>query len=232
MRRLRWTSIIGAVVIMVFLASPAATAYQKLVPRVDNFIFLYDASGSMLMKYMSTGKHGEAGPRKIALAIRSMVITSMDIPELGYKAGLYEVAPGFKAHQEMAPYNTSAFIGKIKNLPTPKGIFGVTTPLAENLEKLDGVLSGLSGFTAVILFSDGDVNRGDTPAAVVKDLYEKHNVCFHVVSFAATEAEKKIIDSIASLNDCSLVFPGYKLKDRPALEKFIKQIFYKMVTVE
>ena len=57
-----------------------------LIPTVDNFIVLYDASGSMDDEYLT-------GVKKIDAEFEILKQQGALIPELGYQAGLYLFTP-------------------------------------------------------------------------------------------------------------------------------------------
>jgi OOP family OmpA-OmpF porin len=223
---LRRTATLMVLAVLMLGLSAAGWAKQKQVPKVDNFLVLYDASGSMRMEYMGSGE------RKAELAKEALMAMNEAIPQLGYEAGLYTVAPGFQAYQDMERYTTMAYGDAIEELPVPSGVYGIHTPLASGMERLDEVLSGLEGSTAVILVSDGGENRGGSPVDVARDLYAKHDVCFHVVSYAQSDAEKEIVNGIASLEGCSEMISGEDIQAEAALESFVHAVFYKMVAME
>ncbi len=206
--------------------SSSGWAKQKQVPKVDNFMVLYDASGSMRMEYM------DSGARKAELAKEALMAMNEAVPELGYQAGLYTVAPGFQANEDMKRYRTMAYGEAIEKLPVPSGVYGIHTPLARGMMHLDEVLAGLDGSTAIILFSDGGENRGGSPGDVAADLYAKHDVCFHVVSYAQSDSEKEVLNRIASLEDCSEMISGEEIQDEAALQSFVQQVFYKTKAVQ
>ena len=220
---------IGAIFVLVILAlcmGTAGWAKQKQVSRVDNFIVLYDASGSMRMEYL------ESDERKAELAKEALMAMNEAIPELEYEAGLYTVAPGFQTYEDMGPYKSMPYGEAIERLPIPPGVYGIHTPLARGMKHLDTILGSLEGSTAVILFSDGGENRGGSPADVAENLYSRYDICFHLVSYAQTDSEKRVMDRIASLSDCTEMVTGEEIQNEAALERFVEQVFTKRVAVE
>ena len=120
------------------------------IKTADNFIVLYDASGSM-------GEDYKEGIKKIDAQLQILKQQNEILPELGYNAGLYLFTP-FETYYEMQPYNSMEFGKAIDRLPSTKtaGSFvGQPTPLAEGIKNLDPILANLSGKTAVFIFSDG-----------------------------------------------------------------------------
>ena len=186
---------------------------EILVKTADNFIVLVDASGSMADPY-------KEGVQKIDAEIQILQQQNAILPELGYNAGLYLYTP-FETYYEMQPYNREKFKQAIDRLPTTiKGgkYFGSATPLAEGIKKLDPILAKLSGKTAVFIFSDGKFTFGSQklhPMDMARNLVEKYNVCFCLISSAATPKAGKLLTDMASLNECSRVIHFVQLYQYP-----------------
>ncbi|MGD8266661.1 MAG: hypothetical protein PVF55_00745, partial [Desulfobacterales bacterium] len=99
---------------------------EMLVRTADNFIILYDASGSMADAY-------KAGVQKLDAELQILRQQNAILPELGYNAGLYSFTP-FKSYYDMQPYNRVAFqkaIDQLPNTETAGSFAGQPTPLAE-----------------------------------------------------------------------------------------------------
>ncbi len=176
-----------------------------LIRTADNFIVLYDASGSMADKY-------KEGVQKIDAELQILEQQNAILPELGYNAGLYLFTP-FKPYYEMQPYNKVEFKKAIDRLPSTKtaGSFvDQPTPLAEGIKNLDPILAKLSGKTAIFIFSDGTYQLGGQklrPLDMAKNLVEKYNVNFYLISSATTPKAEKLLADIAALNEGSRVIP-------------------------
>ncbi|MFO7838078.1 MAG: OmpA family protein [Desulfosalsimonadaceae bacterium] len=205
--------------IICMIASGSANA-ADMNPKVDNFIFLYDASGSMDNNYAAQEE------KKAVLAKTDMQTMRRNIPDLGYKAGLYTVAENFNADFPMAEFSNASYRKAIAGLKDDLREIGLDTPLASGIKHLDSILRNLSGKTAVILFSDGGENKGGDPARAVKQLSNQYDVCFHVVSYAQSEWEKKIIAEIVNSRDCSTHISAEAFQGEAARSDFIQNIFY------
>ena len=183
-----------------------------LVRAVDNVIVLMDASSSMadkMSKYNKTGYEME----KAALSQGNG-----RLPDLGYNFGCYLFSPSWKEIYPMQKFDRAKISEAMKKLPAEAS---GRTPLVAGLEKLEGVLKGLSGKTAVYLFSDGGWERGvlakeresahvpakKQPGTVAAELARKYNVCFYVVSYAADEDGRTQVTNMAKANACSRVIP-------------------------
>ncbi|MGE4552740.1 MAG: OmpA family protein [Desulfovibrionaceae bacterium] len=196
-----------------------ARAEVEMVPRVDNFIFAVDTSGSMMSDYRDTGAKDLELAKKQLLAINQM------IPELGYQAALYRLAE----YQELlAPgaYDRAAMARAVAALPDKVPVFGNRTPLGDGLYRLAWPIAEMPGTTAVVLFTDGGQNDGEDPLEVARELYATYDICLHVVSYAISDEEQATIDALAALDPCSVVVEGSDLQDPAAMESFVRQVFW------
>jgi OOP family OmpA-OmpF porin len=128
------------------------------------------------------------------------------LPDLGYNAGLYIYTP-FQEVYPMGPYDPAKFAMAVDSLPAePKG----RTPLPDAIREIGPILEKLSGKTVVFVFSDGTFNEltgVKVPEVHTREMAEKHNVCFYMISSATTwQAEKRLTD-MAKANACSRVIP-------------------------
>jgi OOP family OmpA-OmpF porin len=194
------------------------TLEEKYVKTADNFIVLFDSSGSMGETYKDTGMKQVEVARKI-LKERNQLL-----PDLDWNVGLYTYTP-FKTYLDMQPYFKAQANAAIDKLPTATaGAYKEKatqepTPLGEGIQKLDKILAGLSGRSVVFLFSDGTYTLRKyfevEPVPEAKKLAGKYDVCFYVFSSAKTEKAKKTLDDIAAVNQCSRVVPFDAVYQRP-----------------
>jgi OOP family OmpA-OmpF porin len=177
---------------------------EMLIATTDNFIVLYDASGSMAEAY-------KPGIQKLDAELEILKQQSKILPNLDYNAGLYSFTP-FKAYYEMQPFVREKFreaVNQLPNTQTAGNFAGQPTPLAEGIAALDPILAKLEGKTVVFIFSDGTYtyNRAtkQRPLDVAKPLVDKYNVCFYLISSATTPKAEKLLNDMAALNECSRV---------------------------
>jgi OOP family OmpA-OmpF porin len=196
-----------------------ATA-MRLVPKVDNIIFFIDHSGSMAMTYQ--GLKNEY--TKILLAKDAAIEVNYRIPSLNYKSGVFTFAP-FEQLSAMAPYNQTTVHDAISPINVNYPIYGNLTPMGPGLMALDPVLGGLSGRTAVILFTDGDDNLGIDPVVEATALQAKYGdrLCFMVVSLADNAHGKEQVKKIAALSGCHCIIEVEELlNNRNAEDNFLR----------
>ena len=222
----------------------------ELVKTADNFIVLYDSSGSMGEIYKDTGK------KKIDLEKAIMKIRNANLPDLKFNAGLYTFSPQsismstktLKPYYKMQPYDKAKFDQAIDQLPSEaKG----PTLLQQGLSELDPILAGLKGHTVVFVMTDGSyTNResGDdrqevlesdpnTPVNIAKSLTEKYNVSFFVVNSSSTDKESKVLDAIDAIGESTRIITFEELLNNPyvfsgALFVLDPQIVQKSVDIE
>ena len=206
---------------LIFMGAAVNAGAAERTPKVDNFILLYDGSGSM------TDDYEAVGAEKARLAKADMQTMAENIPDLGYMAGLCTVAPGFSVNAPMSGFPDAAYTNAIAGLSVPHTKFGLQTPLASGISSVESVLNGLSGETAAILFSDGGANRGGNPARAAARLSQQYNVCFHVVSYAQNAGDQQTLEAIVQNQDCdAALISAAAFQDQAKRSTFIEKIFY------
>ena len=203
---------------LVLLAASVATAADKYVRKVDNFIFLVDTSGSMADKYVGTKE------TKIALSKSILERINAMLPELGYQGGLNTAAPAVEL-QAVVPYQKAAYGAAIAKVPTDIG--SRPTPLGVDLAGLEPALKNMVGRNAIIVFSDGQENEGIKTLKVAAELSEKYGVCFHTIGFAdSVNGNQELLDKLTALKSCGVATSAAQVADAAALEKFVRAVFY------
>jgi OOP family OmpA-OmpF porin len=184
------------------------TEETNLVKTADNFIVLFDSSSSMNEPYLNTGMS------KLEAAKEILKQQNKTLPDLGYNAGLY-LASNFKPVYMLQKYDREKAAAALDQLPE-KGSGATLFPVA--MSKLRNVLKGLSGRTVVFLFTDGYYKPDPgmkKPSQIAKELSDKYDVCFYVISTAKGAQEKEILKTVTSINPCSRVVPFDYLLGRP-----------------
>ena len=199
---------------------------EEFVKIADNFVVLYDASASMGEMYRDTGM------KKIDVAEKILKDRNATLPDLGYDAGLYLFTP-FRPFYAVKAYDRAEYGSALDSLPSIEDVSqvqGQATPLTEGIFELDSILSGLRGRTVVFLFSDGQYTPSSSlrverrhPLVAAKEIASKHDVCFFLISSAETAKEKKLLDDIAAVNECSRVVSFDEVYDKP---EYIPGVLY------
>jgi OOP family OmpA-OmpF porin len=208
------TNVLAAEVIVKEVAVERVRVVEEVVKVADNFIVLFDASGSMQDQY------GYTGQKKVDLAKQIYEVRMARLPDLDWKAGLYLYTP-WKSFYEMQPFNKEAYIEALDQLVAYKPSLSYKnqpTPLGNAIKNLDPILAKLSGQTAAFIFSDGQFTLSQPkvwPVAAARQIASKHDVCFYIISSAQTPKSEKLVHNLASVNTCSRVVSFEAVLDRP-----------------
>jgi OOP family OmpA-OmpF porin len=169
---------------------------EQLVKVADNGIFLLDTSSSTKEIYPASGK-------TIVETMKSELVSRNTwFPDLGHQIGIYTYTD-WQDNYPVALYNrdkVGAALGGLRD----KG--AGPTPLRNGLKKLEPILGGLQGRSAVFVFWDGEYT-GPDPVGTALELAKKNDVCFYVISSAKPAREAELAANVATINNCSRVIP-------------------------
>ena len=208
------TNVFAAEVIVKQIPVERVRVVEEVVKVADNFIVLFDASGSMQDQY------GYTGQKKIDLAKQIYEGRVARLPDLDWNAGLYLYTP-WKSFYEMQPFNKEAFIEAIDQLAAYQPSISYKnqpSPLGNAIKNLDPILAKVSGTTAVFIFSDGQFTLSQPkiwPVPAAKEIASKYDVCFYIISSAQTPESEKLVNDLASVNTCSRVASFDAVLSRP-----------------
>jgi len=198
------------------MAAPLANCGKKL----ESFDFMVDYSGSMLMSYPKL--------KKVKLEVAKSLISSINdrMPQQNLDGGLHTVAPASTIVPQGA-WNRATLDKSLSQLRTNLDIVGRMTPIGDSFKIHEPMLTGMKRKAAVILFSDGENNRGLDPVGVIQNIYQtQRDLVFHIVSLADTKDGKATLDRIAALNKETVYVDAYELAtNSAALDKFVQAVF-------
>ncbi|UCF93595.1 MAG: OmpA family protein [Desulfobacterales bacterium] len=173
---------------------------EVLEKAVDNVIVLVDTSSSM------AAAHKKYQKTYYELEKEALAAGYSRLPDLGFNVGVYRFTP-WSVVYPMQKFDAAAVAEAMQKLPAePAG----RTPLLQGMDELESVLKGLSGKTAVYIFSDGGYDKvasGKDPADKAAALAEKYDVCFLVIDYSRVVEARKMVADIARANQCSRVIP-------------------------
>ena len=182
---------------------------EDFIKTADNFIVLMDTSESMNHRWQK-----DATKSKLEAAKEILISGEQGLPDLGYNAALYEFSP-FEALYPMGPLDKEKYAQAINSIKADaKG----NTFLPKALRNLDPVLQGASGKTVVFVFSDGvysDIAGMKDAGDVATELAAKYNVCFYIIGDGNTNLDKKRLQDMAKVNECSRLIPFAKYINNP-----------------
>ena len=217
MRKSLFSSSLMAALLILTIAVQAPA--ETMRPRVDNFIFFFDHSGSMVLT------SPDWSGLKLKMAKELAVKMNAAIPELEYVSGVNTFAP-FNTQLAPARHNRAAVAAAIKGIDAGYDPSGRSTAMGFGLDKIDPVLARMSGTIALIVFTDGNSNLGNDPVAEAKMLYAKYpgRLCIHIVSYADKQHGKDVVAQVRALNPCSAVGEPSALGSDIGLKKFIRSV--------
>ncbi len=221
MRKSLFSSILMAALVVLAMAFPAQA--ETLRPKVDNFILLFDHSGSMVL----TSPDWSGLKLKMAKELGARM--NSEIPELGYQSGVNTFAP---SATQLAPttFRRALVAPAIDSIDTKYDPYGRITPLGFGLDKIDPVIAPLRGSTALIIFTDGNSNYGNDPVSEAQALYNKYpNLCIHIVSYADKAHGKEVVAQIRALKGCSVAGDPKVLAGDAGMKQFVRDVFYTVV---
>ena len=223
MKKSRILSVVCLILLVTIPVEAAGQIEGKLVPKVDNFIFLIDLSGSMFLT-----KQGKV-PAKAKLVKDFLAAINRGIPELGY-VGAIQTFPPSKTVLGPQRYTRYTFENAIQGLPEKGKIFGNQTPLGKGIIGLDSVLRDMPpGKTAIVIFSDGEENLDlDALKAQKKLMMQYPDISFHTVSFADEAAGRATLEELSSGGDGIAVDGRKLLADAVLLDHFAEDVFYRV----
>lgn len=205
------------------VAAPQAFGKMEKIKKAETFVLFPDYSGSMGLK------DGKTGKKKITLAKEFMTDFNKEVPsELSYQAGLATFAP-YAVKYGPTFYNRDQMDDAVMGINEDISIFGRRTNMTDGFNEITPLLGPTPKKAAVVLISDGEHNKGDSPVAAARSLYNAYSgqVCIHVVSFADSAGGQNLLDEIAGLNSCSVSVSGYDLlEDGAAMKMFVKDVLY------
>jgi OOP family OmpA-OmpF porin len=187
---------------------------EEVVKVADNFIVLFDASGSMQDQYKFTGQ------KKIELAKQIYEGRVARLPDLDWNAGLYLYTP-WKSFYEMQPFDKEAYLEALDQLAAYQPSIrykNQPTPLGNAIKNLDPILAKLSGQTAVFIFTDGQFTLSQPkiyPVPAAREIASKYDVSFYIISSAQTPKSEKLVNDLASVNTSSRVASFDTVLSRP-----------------
>lgn len=218
MKSLRYL-VLAAVLVLGF-AVAAAAAPINCSKKVESFDLVVDYSGSMMMKYAPLKKDKMVAAKEIMQRINAT------IPANDYMGGLHTISPNGTLYPQ-GPWDRAAMGKAIGKLKSNFATFGRMTYMGDSLTQYEAFLSSMKRDAAIILFTDGDNNRGADLVEIAKQVYaSQRNLVIHIVSFADTKNGEETVKAVAALNPASILVKAEALATSDAeLERFVTAVF-------
>ena len=179
---------------------PGPLKQATLVKKADNFIYMFDLSGSLGHEYQNSGQS------KLTVAKDVLKNVNMNVPDLGYKAALLVFAPEYEYAVPWGEFDRAVMYDAIDAMPEDPG-FSPPTPLGGGLKQLAKDLEKLEGKTIVYLFTDGKNTDNVNAVKMAERIVKRNDACLLVISVADTRGGAKTVQEIADVSPCSKMVP-------------------------
>ncbi len=212
------------ILIFVIAFSPAWAGYQeindklstdKYVQNANNFLVLFDNSGSMEGAKFDQEK-------------QLVTLFSNTLPTLRMGAGLRTFGENYfdmdltKLKYGFGSYDRDSFNQAVAGLSMPYG----KTPLDVALKAAAGDLKRAYGKIAVIIFTDGsDMDESPVKAAADLKAAYKDRLCIYTVQIGNDPAGAKLLDKIAQAGTCGFSAKADALANDAGMTAFVEKIF-------
>ncbi|MGO9136210.1 MAG: peptidoglycan-associated lipoprotein Pal [Syntrophales bacterium] len=214
----------------------------KYVQKVDNFIVLFDKSGSMVTPEAATVSApddldvSDMGPEKRRISAATDVLTRMimTIPDIKLNSGLRI----FWGEETALVYGMTPFNDRkayLKSLAANRSGIG-RTPMGRTIAAAGEDLKPLPDSSAMIIISDFDKIEGVDdirPASVmaniakVKEQYGD-KLCIYTIRVGNAPNSLELAQEIAKDGKCGFAVSASELATPAAMASFVERVFYKL----
>lgn len=191
------------------------------VQKVDNAVFIMDASSSMFGSYQ--GRQKSARAKEI---MQDMIKT---IPGLDLQTGLHVFGPVASGSNEDSRlvFGMTAFDPEGLVTEVDKVKVGGLTPLSKSLDQSIISLMNTKGKIAGIIVSDGRDTSGFSPveaAAMLKKTYGDR-ICIYTVLIGDDAEGKYTLDEIAQAGECGFATSEKEIASSNGMADFVERVF-------
>jgi OOP family OmpA-OmpF porin len=192
--------------------------------KVDNFLVIFDASGSMAKPYKDTPK--------VNLAKDIIYRMNKTIPDMELMGGVRmfgRTTTVGKAETKliwgMKRYNRNGMTGALDNIGFPMG----ESPLNHALNAAVADLGGVSGKKAIIIVSDGyetDMNY-ESAIKAAENIKNKmgYDVCLYTILVGNDAGGKELLDEIAKIGECGFSISADEIASSGDMAAFVENVF-------
>jgi OOP family OmpA-OmpF porin len=196
--------------------------YQK---KVDNFLLIQDASSTMSEIWDKRNFFYDSP--KIELSKELLGCLNNTLPDnFDVSAGMRVFGPVGSDKgliYGMDKYSKETFGVAVNSL----GQTGGVTPIANAIAIGSNDLHGMSGNSAVILFSDGLNTEATSPVAAAAEMKEIYGdkVCIYTVLLGNDPKGKVVMDQIADAGTCGYAIDINTIGKAQGMDKFVTDVF-------
>ncbi|QSA97785.1 OmpA family protein [Methylococcus sp. EFPC2] len=205
--------------------------------KVDNFLVILDASGSMDDIYFGAGFPETSSADKFNIEKELLSRVNKTIPALKLNSGLRTFGFGpclgwsfTRLNAPLAAYSPTSFQSALDSQECSSG----GSPMADALNAAAGDLQTAQGKTAIILVSDGKQTTGD-PHKAVEQLKQQYGdrLCLHTVWVGNPgEPGQTLMGSLPSIAGCGTSSSAGEVASRAGAADFVTKVFLKPGVVD
>jgi len=201
--------------------------------KVDNFLVILDASGSMAEAYK--------GENKLDYAKDIVSRMNQTIPDLKLTSGLREFSPSLWSGEltsliyGQTAYDTAGLEGALKQVKRAGG----HTPLAVAIDAAGDDLASVEGDIALIIVGDGehgDIALGESsmdraPVVAAENLRSRFGdrLCIYTVQVGDSPTGKWVMEQVAQAGQCGFMVNADDIACADAMAGFVEKVFFTKV---
>ncbi|MFC1798232.1 OmpA family protein [Thermodesulfobacteriota bacterium] len=198
----------------------------KYIQKVENFIIVLDASGSMSELY--------SGQRKLDIALSAVNRINRTIPGIDLNGALRVLGQSYNPFENQSKliygvttYAQDDFDRSLQTVKTAAG----GTPLAKSIDAPTGQdviedLKASKGRIAAIIVSDANV-RDDSPLVAAGNVKKQFGdrICIYTVLVGDNPKGKALMEKIAAVSECGLAVTEESIRSSEDVADFVKKVF-------
>lgn len=212
--------VVMAATMLICYATPDAQA-GGCIEKVDNFLVILDASGSM----------GDVYKDAIKLTLAKETVNNMNqtIPDLKLMGALRTFGQGVRAYQPrtalvygVTEYTKEGLEGGVAMAKRAGG----DSPLCKAIDAAGQDLQSTEGDIAVIIVSDGK-EMDDAPVEAAKKMKSQYGdrVCIYTIQIGDCKDGKKLLEKVASEGKCGFSVNADDLASDQGMANFVEAVF-------
>ncbi len=197
----------------------------QYVKNIDNFLVVFDASGSMYHRYKDE--------RKVDIAkgfVKQMNMAISDLKLNGAMRIFGNSVNPFVSNTELvyglAAYSAAGLERPLKDIDC----LGGNSPMCAGIDGAAGDLKTASGDIAVIVVSDG-MESNNSAVASAQQMKQQlgERVCIYTVLVGNNPAGKALMKNIADVGSCGAFYEAANLNSCAGMNDFVKKVFFKQL---
>ncbi len=196
--------------------------------KFDNFILVMDASGTMNSEYLYEAFDTDVLPTLFEVEKEIGNRLNKTLPNFDINAGIRTF--GFGSCQSwgfsavwlpLGPYNKNTFSEAINAIECAGG----GSPMEYAIEQAGEDLESVNGRTAIIIVSDGDMDKSPIFAVVeIRKKYEER-VCIYTISLSNDKISKLSMRRLSAFSGCGFTIAAEEIASSEGMADYVERVF-------